>query len=68
MGAVLVIAVFYSDAISLPHLGAAAALLIMLVLMNHLGVRRPLAYFVFGGLVWLAMLGSGYTPHLRVSW
>ena len=28
-------------------------------LANLLGVRRPVIYFVGGGLVWLAMLGSG---------
>jgi len=59
MGAVLVIALFYSDAISLAHLGSALALLAALLAINHLGVRRPIVYFAGGGLVWLAMLGSG---------
>ena len=59
MGAVLVIALFYSDAISLDHLGSAALLLAALMVMNLLGVRRPMFYFAGGGLVWLLMLGSG---------
>lgn len=59
MGAVLVIALFYSDAISLQHLGAAAILLAALMVMNMLGMRRPIIYFAGGGLVWLMMLGSG---------
>jgi len=59
MGAVLVIALFYTDSLSLTHLGAAAALLCGLALTNALGVRHPLVYFLGGGLVWLAMLGSG---------
>jgi NhaA family Na+:H+ antiporter len=59
MGAVLVIAVFYSDALSLPHLLTAAGLLAVLTLTNLLGVRRPLVYLAGGGLVWLAILGSG---------
>ncbi len=59
MGAVLVIALFYSDAISLEHLGTAMALLATLLVFNHLGVRHPMVYFAGGGLVWLAMLGSG---------
>jgi len=59
MGAVLVIALFYSDAISLQHLGSAAILLAALLVMNLLGVRQPMFYFAGGGLVWLSMLGSG---------
>lgn len=59
MGAVLVIALFYSDAISLQHLGSAAILLAALMVMNLLGVRQPIVYFAGGGLVWLSMLGSG---------
>ena len=34
-------------------------LVVFLALANLLGVRRPVIYFVGGGLVWLAMLGSG---------
>jgi len=59
MGAVLVIALFYTDTISVAHLGTAIALLAGLVFVNLLGVRHPVVYFVGGGLVWLAMLGSG---------
>jgi NhaA family Na+:H+ antiporter len=59
MGAVLVIALFYSDTISLAHLGSAAGLLTALLVMNLFGVRHPVLYFAGGGLVWLAMLGSG---------
>lgn len=59
MGAVLVIALFYSDAINLQYLSTAAILLIILMIMNLLGIRRPVIYFAGGGLVWLAMLGSG---------
>ncbi len=59
MGAVLVIALFYTDSISLAHLAAALGLLGGLTLANLLGVRHPVIYFMGGGLVWLAMLGSG---------
>jgi NhaA family Na+:H+ antiporter len=34
-------------------------LLVTLLVMNLLGIRRPIVYFAGGGLVWLAMLGSG---------
>jgi NhaA family Na+:H+ antiporter len=59
MGAVLVIALFYAHDISVPHLLAAAVMLGALTLTNLLGVRRPLVYLAGGGLVWLAVLGSG---------
>jgi NhaA family Na+:H+ antiporter len=59
LGAILVIALFYTASINLPLLAAAALLLVLLVTMNAAGIRRPVAYFLVGGLVWLAMLGSG---------
>jgi NhaA family Na+:H+ antiporter len=59
LGAILVIAVFYTRGINGAFLGAAALLVLLLVLLNAAGVRRPAVYFLIGGLVWLAMLGSG---------
>jgi len=59
LGAILVIAVFYTDTLSLPYLGLAATLLGALVICNILGIRRSAVYIVGGGLVWGAMLGSG---------
>jgi NhaA family Na+:H+ antiporter len=63
MGAVLVIALFYSDAISLVYLGTALALLAALLAMNHLGVRHPIVYFAGGG---IAGLGFANQPELIV--
>jgi NhaA family Na+:H+ antiporter len=57
--AVLVIAVFYTDTISWPALGAAAALLLILVVANRAGLRRWPVYAVLGGGVWLAVFESG---------
>lgn len=59
LGAILVIAAFYSESISVPHLLAAAALLAGLVQINVLGIRGPGLYLLGGLLVWAAMLGSG---------
>ncbi len=59
IGAVLVIAVFYTSSISLVSLAVAAAFLALAVLFNRLQVRAPLAYFVVGGAAWLAFLSSG---------
>lgn len=59
LGAVTVIALFYTETINLGALGVVAALLAVLIAMNLGGVRRPLPYFAVGGFVWLAMLDSG---------
>ena len=59
LGAVVVIAVFYTDTIYLGALGTAAGLFALLILMNVLGIRKPLPYFLIGLLLWLAMLKSG---------
>lgn len=59
LGAVLVIAAFYTDQINLFALLFAGAAFIMLVLSNIAGIRRPLPYVVFGVLLWLGMLESG---------
>jgi len=59
IGAVLVIAIFYTDTIIHSHIILAAMLLSGLLLLNLLGVRNPTPYLIGGGLVWLAMLDSG---------
>ncbi|HKJ71668.1 MAG TPA: Na+/H+ antiporter NhaA [Gammaproteobacteria bacterium] len=59
LGAVLVIALFYTEDIVLGALGFAGLSLAVLVGLNLVGVRRPLPYFIVGGLLWLAMLESG---------
>ena len=57
--AVIVIALFYTAQLSLPALGAAAVLLMALVVANRLGVRRPLVYGVLGVALWYFVLESG---------
>lgn len=59
IGAILVIAFFYTETLSTVHLGYAAVVLVVMALLNLMGVRRPAAYLVTGGLLWLAMLESG---------
>ena len=63
LGAVVVIASFYSSGISWTSLGVGAGFLVVLVAFNRAGVRHPLPYAVFGiGGVWLAFLLSGVHP------
>ena len=59
LGAVLVIALFYTAELRLPALGAAAALLAALVLLNRFGVRGTLPYVLLGIALWVAVLKSG---------
>ena len=59
LGAVLVIAIFYTPALDLHALGRAAALLLVLVLFNRAGIRRSLPYALVGILLWCALLASG---------
>ena len=59
LGAILVIAVFYTETINLLFLSLAGLFLIALAACNAFGFRRPVIYILGGGLVWLAMLGSG---------
>jgi NhaA family Na+:H+ antiporter len=59
LGAVLVIALFYTADISLHALGAAAAVYMLMIAANVLGVRRIGWYGVLGVGLWLAFLESG---------
>jgi NhaA family Na+:H+ antiporter len=59
LGAVLVIAVFYTASLDLAALGAAAALFALLLVLNGGGIRHPLPYAIVGALLWAAMHRSG---------
>jgi NhaA family Na+:H+ antiporter len=59
LGAVLVIAVFYTSELHWGSLAGAGTLLLVLVAANRLGVRTPAVYGGVGVLVWLLFLGSG---------
>lgn len=59
LGAVLVIALFYTPSVSLGALAVAAAVLMLLVILNRSGVNHPAPYILLGVLLWLAVLKSG---------
>ena len=59
IGAVLVIAVFYSGGVSAIALTIAAAILVAAAGANAAGVRRPGAYALLGIALWGAVLASG---------
>jgi NhaA family Na+:H+ antiporter len=59
IGAVIVIAVFYTDSVAPLSLIAGGALFAVAFTLNRAGMRSSVAYFVLGTLVWLAFLKSG---------
>lgn len=59
LGAVVVIALFYTDQIYWNALSFAALFFGILIAMNMMGIRKPLPYVLIGLLLWLAMLKSG---------
>lgn len=59
LGAVLVIAVFYTQKVNVTWLAASAGSLALLYLATRLSVRRYGAYFILASGVWVGMLGSG---------
>ncbi len=59
LGAVAVIALFYTSEISWLSLAAGLFLLLVLAGINKAGVRNPTPYIIVGVFVWLAFLESG---------
>jgi Na+:H+ antiporter, NhaA family len=59
LGAVAIIAVFYTGDLSLLDLGLAAAAVAVLAAMNRFGVVRLLPYLLLGALLWFFVLRSG---------
>ncbi|MEE9910155.1 MAG: Na+/H+ antiporter NhaA [Deltaproteobacteria bacterium] len=59
LGAVLVIALFYTQTIDAKLLAAAMGFIGILFLCNRAGIRYALPYAVLGILLWLALLQSG---------
>ena len=59
LGAVMVIAVFYTETISIQALLVAAVTLGLLITLNLGGIRRSLPYILLGIVMWVAMLKSG---------
>ncbi len=63
IGAVLVIAIFYSSGISLMALGIASVFVALLIAANRLGIRSTLVYIILGACgLWPAFIVSGVHP------
>lgn len=64
LGAVLVIALFYSATPDPIALASAAALVGMLILLNISGIRKTLPYFLVAVCLWYSLLQAGIHPTL----
>lgn len=59
LGAIIVIALFFSGGLSMKALAVAAVAIAVLILLNRLRVGHPCTYLVVGTILWGAVLKSG---------
>lgn len=59
LGAILIIALFYSTSLSLLHLGIALGIFGILVILNRMRVLNLITYLIGGIVMWYFMLHSG---------
>jgi len=59
LGAVLVIALFYSQDLALNWLLVSVALVVILMSLNFSGIRKAMPYFIVAVFLWYALLQSG---------
>ena len=59
LGAILVIAIFYTKSISFFHLGIAVSIWILLLIFNRLKVRNLIPYLIGGIIMWYFMMQTG---------
>lgn len=62
LGAIAVIALFYSNHLIWLQLGVAVIIYLVLILMNFFDVKRLTPYIFFGILFWLCFIHSGIHP------
>ena len=59
LGAIIIIAIFYTTDLSVTSLVVAAIAISLLIAMNRLNVTRISAYVIVGTIIWIAVLKSG---------
>jgi len=59
LGAIVIIALFYTADLSTLSITVAASALATLMLMNYFGVAKKTAYFIVGLILWISVLKSG---------
>lgn len=59
LGAVIIIALFYTSGLSFAYLAAALAVIVLLIVLNRMGVLSLAPYLVLGVVLWVLVLKSG---------
>jgi Na+:H+ antiporter, NhaA family len=59
LGAIIVIAVFYTEDLQADSLLIAVGIVLAIFVLRHLGVRSLFPYFLLGGALWVAIFESG---------
>ncbi|WP_370032388.1 Na+/H+ antiporter NhaA [Qipengyuania mesophila] len=59
IGAIAIIALFYTENMNLAALGLAIVPAVGMLLFNRAGVARTIPYFLFGAILWICILKSG---------
>ncbi len=59
IGALLVIAIFYTEKLALGYLGVSAALLAAMAIMGQAGVRKAWPFALLGAVLWVCVYKSG---------
>ncbi len=59
LGAIMVIAIFYTKSISFYHLGIAMGIWVVLLIFNRLKIRNLIPYLVGGFIMWYFMMQTG---------
>jgi NhaA family Na+:H+ antiporter len=62
IAAILIIAFAYSDGVAPAGLGVATAGMLVVFGLQRLGIWRPLAYILPGGVIWLGLFQAGIHP------
>jgi NhaA family Na+:H+ antiporter len=59
LGAIMIIALFYTSDLSISSIVIAAIALTTLIIMNRMGVAKKAAYIIVGVILWVSVLKSG---------
>ena len=59
LGAIVIIAIFYTSELSTLAISVAASCLVALMILNRLGVTKKAAYILVGIILWVSVLKSG---------
>jgi len=59
LGAIIIIALFYTTELSALSIGVAAAAIAVLIMLNVFGASKKVLYFIVGIVLWVSVLKSG---------